>query len=201
MNIPVAPLSKSTFTITPSWVSIFSIPIFNHTSLSISKVCLTSLCLPFSFAVPSRAPAHALLYCTFPLLGHTISVSFLFWHPHYFCLSEITPCSLFSSTWHPFHLYLSHSTYNTITFFVYHPSSNRHALSRVPSPQCSCAFHHLLLPYYPLFHITLYYPTWQHFKFILGSSSPLLLSFLIPAILGQVPEPFATSTFLFFFFF
>ena len=140
MNIPVAPLSKSAFTVMPSWVSSFSTLIFNHISLSILKVRLTSLCLLLSFAVPSRTPAHALLYYAFSLLGYAASASFFFWHPHYFCLSEITPCSLFSSTWHSFHPYLSHSTYNTITSFVYHPSSNRHASSGVPSPQCSCAF-------------------------------------------------------------
>ena len=31
--------------------------------------------------------------------------------------------------------------YDTITSFIYHPSSNRHVLSRTPSLQCSCAFH------------------------------------------------------------
>ena len=62
--------------------------------------------------------------------------------PHYFCLPEITPCSLFSSIWHPFCPHLLHSTYDTITSLVYHPSSNRHASSGMPSLQCSCTFHH-----------------------------------------------------------
>ena len=68
-----------------------------------------------------------------------------------FCLSEITLCSLFSSTWYSFYPHLSYSTYDTITFFVYHPNSNRHALSGMLSPQCSCTFRHRtytrLLPY------------------------------------------------------
>ena len=57
-------------------------------------------------------------------------------------MSEITSCPLFSSIWHLFCLHLSHSTYNTITSFVYHPSSNRHASSGMPSPQYSCTFHY-----------------------------------------------------------
>ena len=142
MNIPVAPLSKSAFTVTPSWVSSFSTLIFNHTSLSILKVHLTSLCLPPSFAVPSRTPACAPLYCAFPLLECATSTFFLFWYPHHFYLSEITSCPLFFSTWHPFCPHLSHSTYDTITSFIYHPSSNRYALSGTPSPQYSCTFHH-----------------------------------------------------------
>ena len=142
MNIPVAPLSKSAFSITPSWVSNFSIPMFSYTSLSILKVRLTSLCLPSSFTALSGTFAHAPLCYTFLLLGCATSTSSFFWHPHHFCLSEITPCPLFSFTWHPFCLHLLHSTYDTITSFVYHPNSNRHASSRMPSPQCSCTFHH-----------------------------------------------------------
>ena len=132
MNIPIVLLSKSAFTVTPSWMSSFSILIFNYTFLSILKVCLTFFCLPFSFAVPSRTPAHAPLCYAFPLLGCTASVFFLFWYPHHFCLFEIILCPLFSSTWHSFCPYLLHSTYNTITSFVYHPSSNRHASSGIP---------------------------------------------------------------------
>ena len=106
------------------------------------KVHLTSLCLSFSFAVPSGIPAYVPLCCAFLFLGCTASVFLLFQHPHHFCLSEITLCPLFSSTWHPFCPHPSHSIYNTITSFVCHPSSNRHASSGMPSPQCSCAFRH-----------------------------------------------------------
>ena len=92
MNIPVAPLSKSAFTITPLCVSIFSIPIFNHTSLSILKVLLTSFWLSFSFAVLSDSLGHALLCCAFASLGHAAFPIYL----HYLCLSLVTPCLLFS---------------------------------------------------------------------------------------------------------
>ena len=108
----------------------------------LTTVRLTSLCLPSSLAVPPGTPAPAPLCCTFPLLGCATSVSFLFCHLHHFCLSEITLCPLFSSIWYPFCPHLSHSTYDTITSFVYHPNSNRHASSGMPSLQCSCAFRH-----------------------------------------------------------
>ena len=95
INIPIALLSKSALTVTPSCISNFSTPIFNYTSLSILKVCLISLCLPSSFAML------LLLYCTFPSLGHTAFLSSFFTYPYHFsfsnCLLEITPCPLFCS--------------------------------------------------------------------------------------------------------
>ena len=59
MNIPVTLLSKSTFTIIPSCISIFSILIFNYTSLSILKVLLTFFWLLPSLTVLFGSPAYA----------------------------------------------------------------------------------------------------------------------------------------------
>ena len=134
MNTPVVPLFKSALTMTPSYVLIFFTPIFNHTSLSILKVLLTSLWLPPSFAVLFKSPAHVPPYCTFPSKRCAIFLSTVFGHPHHFCLFEITPCPLFSSIWHPFCPHLSHSTYDTITSAVYHSSSSRHASLGIPFP-------------------------------------------------------------------
>ena len=50
INIPVVPLSKSALTIMPSCISIFFTSMFNHTSLNILKVLLTSFRLPPSLA-------------------------------------------------------------------------------------------------------------------------------------------------------
>ena len=69
MNIPVMPLSKSVFTIMPLCISIFSILIFNHTSLSILKVLLISFQLPPSFAACSNSLGYVLLCYTFSSLG------------------------------------------------------------------------------------------------------------------------------------
>ena len=86
------------------------------------------------------------LYCTFLSVGCTAFLSTTFEHLHYFlsssCLFEIFPCSLFSFTWHPCFPHLSHTKYDTTTSLVYHPNSNRHALSGIPSPQYSCTLCH-----------------------------------------------------------
>jgi len=50
-------------------VSIFSTPIFNHTSLNILKVLLTSFRLPPSLAARSGSPDRVPLYCAFAFLG------------------------------------------------------------------------------------------------------------------------------------
>jgi len=52
-------------------------------------------------------------------------------------------------------------------------------------------------PYHPFFYSTLHYSTLQYFKLILGYCYFFLCLFLLSAILGQVPEPFATKTQLF----
>jgi len=55
----------------------------------------------------------------------------------------------------------------------------------------------LYYPYFsycPPFHSTLYYSTPQHFELILGNIYPLLSFSLVPAVTGQVPEPFTTET-------
>jgi len=66
----------------PLWISVFSIPMLNHISLSILKVCLISLCLPPSFAMPSGAPAHTLPCCMFPSMCHDLAK----WLSHYLYL-------------------------------------------------------------------------------------------------------------------
>ena len=97
IKIFIALLSKSTFTIILLWMSIFSNPIFNYTSLSILKVLLTSLWLPFSFSVSSGAFVHALLCCASPSLRYVLFLSSFFRHSHHFSSSnfllKITPCS------------------------------------------------------------------------------------------------------------
>ena len=92
INIPMALLSKSAFIVTPSYVSNFSTSIFNHTSLSIWKVLLTSLSLSLPLAMLFNSSSHAPLCCTFASLDYaTFSV-----HSYYLCLFLITPCLLFS---------------------------------------------------------------------------------------------------------
>ena len=76
INIPVVPLSKSTFTVTPLYISIFSTPIFSHTSLSILNILLTSFCSLLFLAVPFGPSVHMLPYCTFPSVGHSTSSQF-----------------------------------------------------------------------------------------------------------------------------
>ena len=143
INIPVAPLSRSTFMVTPSCISNFSTLIFNHTSLSILKVLLTSFWLSSSFAVLSRSLAHVLLCCTFASLSHTAFSTLFSLHPYQFNTSnlflEITPCSLLSSTWHTLLPHLSQVRYKTTTSFVHHSNSSRYTSSSTPLSQCSFA--------------------------------------------------------------
>jgi len=102
MNISVALLFKSAFTVIPSWVSIFFTPIFNYTSLNILNVLLNSLCLPFSFAVLFRGSLFMLSSCVFPCAEHTTLPFFLLClgHLHYLAFSNLfplrTPCPLLS---------------------------------------------------------------------------------------------------------
>ena len=48
--------------------------------------------------------------------------------------------------------------------------------------------YYFLSSHYSFLYSILHHSAQQHFKFILGSSSPLLFFFLIPAVLGQVPK-------------
>ena len=57
----------------PSYISTFSTPIFNHTSLNILNILLKSLCPSPSLAVPFRTSVYMLLCCTFPFVGCTAS--------------------------------------------------------------------------------------------------------------------------------
>ena len=115
MNIPIIPLSKSTFTITPLWVSTFSIPIFNHTSFNILNVFLTSLCLPSSLAVLFGGSLHALSGYILSCAGCTILLSFLLClgHLHYLASSSFlslrTPYPLLSFQCIPFFPHYLHS--------------------------------------------------------------------------------------------
>ena len=103
MNIPVVLLSKSAFTVIPLWMSTFSTPIFNHTSLNILNVLLTSLCLPFSFTVLFGGSLLVLPSCVFPYTEYTILPFFLLClgHLHYSASSNLlslrTPCPLLFS--------------------------------------------------------------------------------------------------------
>jgi len=54
--------------------------------------------------------------------------------------------------------------------------------------------YHSYSSYYLLLYSTLHHSTFQHFKLILGYRYPLFYLLLLPAISGQVPEPFAIET-------
>ena len=146
INIPVVPLSKSTFIVTSLWVPTFSIPIVNQTSLRGFNVLLTSLSPPSSLAVPFGASVHALSCYAFLSLGYaTFFLLFFLRHPHHLISFHLfllrTPCSLFSSMYDPFFSYHSHSRYVTTISPIYHSSSIRYTLSGISSPQCSYALH------------------------------------------------------------
>lgn len=128
-------------------MSIFSIPIVNHTSLRGFSILLTFLSSPPSLAALFRASVHVLPYCTFPSLGHAASfLPFFLGHPHHFISSYLfplrTPCPLFSFIYDPFLLYHSHSRYITITSSIYHPNSIKYASSGISFPQCFHALCH-----------------------------------------------------------
>ena len=101
MNIPVALLSSNALTITPPCVSIFSIPILSHTSLSILNVLLTSLWLTTSITISFRVFTHVLLCCTFLSMKHTT-----------------TPHSFFFPILYSGHLISYFSCFNTFPLIV-----------------------------------------------------------------------------------
>jgi len=78
INISVALLSKSAFTVIPSYISIFSTPISSYASLSILNILLTSLCLPLSFAIPFGASVCVLPCYTFLFIGHAAFLQFYY---------------------------------------------------------------------------------------------------------------------------
>jgi len=94
INIPITLLSKSTFTIIPSYVFIFSTPIFNYTSLGILNIFLISLCLSSSFTVPFGTSVYVPLYCASPCLGYTAIFQF-----HYSCFFLIYHKWPFTELW------------------------------------------------------------------------------------------------------
>ena len=150
INIPVVPLSKSTFTVILSWMSTFSILIFNHTFLNILNILLISLCLLFSFAVLFGGSLHMPPDYVFSCAGHTTLLSFLLClgYPYHLAFSSLlslrTSCPLLFSQYIPFFLYHLHSMQVTMTFPVIHPNSNNHASSGTFStPQYSCIFSQL----------------------------------------------------------
>ena len=110
INIPVMPLSKSTFIVMPLCISIFSTPMFSYISLNILNILLKSLCLPPSLAAPFRTSVHIPLCCAFPFVEHTASLQF--YH------------SLFLSILYSGHKILflfCSNTFLTIVFFLSHP--------------------------------------------------------------------------------
>jgi len=69
-------LSRSAFTVAPSWVSTFFTPIFNYISLNILNILLKSFCLPLSLAVHFGISVYILLCCAFLCTGHTATFQF-----------------------------------------------------------------------------------------------------------------------------
>ena len=76
INISVVLVSKSTFTVIPSYMSTFSTPMFSYTSLNILNILLIFLCLFSFFAILFRVPVHIPLYCTFLSMGCTATLQF-----------------------------------------------------------------------------------------------------------------------------
>ena len=74
MNISVALLSRSTFIVMPLYISTFSIPIFNYTSLNILNILLIFLCLSSSFSVLFGASFLVPLCCTSPFLEYAATL-------------------------------------------------------------------------------------------------------------------------------
>ena len=99
INIPVALLSRSTFTVTPLCISTFSIPISIYTSLSILNVLLTSLTVP---------SAHTSLCCAFSFVRHTTSSFFLFCFEHLYHSASSNFLSLLFSLCISFFLHYLH---------------------------------------------------------------------------------------------
>ena len=102
MNIPMALLSKSAFTVMPLCISTFSIPMSSHTFLRILNVFLTSLSFTSSFAALSGSLDYVLLCCAFASLDCAVFSFLLFSHPHWLntfhLLNKITLYPLLSST-------------------------------------------------------------------------------------------------------
>ena len=115
INILIVPLSKSAFTVTPWYISNFSTPIFNYTSLNILKVLLTFLCLLLSFAMLSRTSAYTPSCCAFTSLGYTTTPQFHygFFSPILHSGHKIFPFS-FSNTFF-FTIVSFHKTLATMT--------------------------------------------------------------------------------------
>ena len=125
INISVVLLSKSTFTITPLCISIFSTPISSYTFLSILNVLLTSLCFSPSLATLFRASIHMPLCYAFSCLGYTTSFQFY----HFLFLSTLyseynIPFLSCSNTFHTIAFLLLHSMYSTLIILFLLASSS-----------------------------------------------------------------------------
>ena len=117
-NISIMPLSKSTFTVTLLWVSTFSTPILNHTSLNILNIYLTSL-----FAMLFRDLLCMLSCYAFAFVGHAVTLQFhygfffsILYSGHkifFFSFSYI-----FSSTIAFFFLHFAHFTFVSLSSSV-----------------------------------------------------------------------------------
>ena len=105
--------------------------------------------------MPSGFLAYALHCCTFPSVEHTaFSLPFSEHSLHFFNSSHsfplTTPYPLSSITWWPFFPQSSHVKYETTTFPLLRPNSNKSTSFSTPSPQylnalCRRAFSELLL--------------------------------------------------------
>jgi len=140
INIPIVPLSKSTFIMTPLWVSVLSISISNYTSFNILKVLRTFLWQLFSFAMLSRSLVHMPLGYAFSSIGHTAFPFSFFVYPshffnssHSFSLTTLYPLS--SATWCPFFPQSSHIKYETTTSPLLYSSLNKFTSLGTPSSQ------------------------------------------------------------------
>ena len=171
------------------------------------KIFLFSIFLPLIMLFLPHL-THSTLHSPSSFLCFHASIQF----PHHrflSCFPEINPCPQFSSVLVPLYSHLLHSTNITISFLVFHPlSSNTVPFRGMPHALlCSCTFLHkectslfllcILWPrhmHHPFLYPTLHHTATQHFKLILGNSFPLFPFSFLPAISGQVPEPFATMT-------
>ena len=109
----------------PLWVSIFSSPMFSHTSLNILNILLTSFSPPPFLAVPFGALIHVLLCCAFAVVDCAATPQFYygFFFPILYSEHKIFLSSIFFPLIMSFLLHLIHSTlYSPPSFLCFHAS-------------------------------------------------------------------------------
>ena len=154
------------------WFSSVLVPLQLHPSHSTNVTTSHLVFQPFSSnAAPLSGMPHALLYfCAFSHRGHAGLLHYM----HYFFLS-LSPFYLYVRTF-PFIMF--YSPIFEILYFLF--------------------FYYLLSSYfYFLLYSILHHPTCYHLKFILGNWFPLYFLPFIPAVIGQMPEPFTALIHLF----